>query len=144
MTDKLDASAAKALDKLTDGADAIIAKLGTIAEKYGPEVVDSALWVVRVEGIRELVTSAVGLAICIGSAYACWRILNAHVIATKADKGRSYDFFDLNPGIFMPTGMIGLTAVGLAVASTLTLTNVWHWVAIIEPKLWVAKRLLGL
>lgn len=146
MADNLDASAAKVLDKLSEGAEAVVAKLGTMAEKYGPEVVDSALWVVRVNGIQELV-SRLAIGVFFGAVfYVLARKVAAHIAENKARvaaKGRAFDVTDCDPFVVVFIGgSAAISGVGAAIA-LIGMTDVWRWVAIFEPKLWVAKRLLG-
>lgn len=148
MADKLDAAAAKALDRLTDGADAVIAKLGTLADKYGPEVVNSALWVVRVDGISNVASNLVGAAIGGSVAYVAFRWVRGHIAAQKAAHRETHRGFDLtldaDPGVCIFGSVAGVAGATAVVVCTVKFLDIWNWVAIFEPKLWVAKKLLGL
>lgn len=149
MSDKLDASAAKALDKITNAVDAVVAKLGTLAEKYGPDVVDSALWVIRLDGIQ---TIAIGVVFGLVS-LACgmaWRKLYAaykpvaaewrHYYRSSSTTRPERDENDYQIGLTI----LAIITAGLFIVAAIHLLSFWSYVAIFEPKLWVAKRLLGL
>lgn len=135
MSDKLDASAAKVLDKISEGTEAAVTKLGAMADKYGPEVVDSALWVVRVNGLQTLAFAAAGFLLGAVSfalfARPIWRWMLKHLDETDGS-------------VLLPLVAFWCATGALAFGNALTLLNVWHWVAIFEPKLWVAKRLLNI
>lgn len=121
----LEDSAAKALDKITAGADVLTAKLGELATQYGPDVVDAALMVARVEAGQFLIFGVVAL------------VISAvfFPIARRAQKS--------DPSWNTPKACFFwiLTLTPLA-ASAKHLLDVWNWVGLFEPKLWIARRLL--
>jgi hypothetical protein len=145
MSDKLDASAAKALDKITDSADAIVAKLGTLADKYGPEVLDAALMVIRLKGVGSVATG-------LFSAVLTFFALRYGLRLAAEGKRISNIWWMPETPASAPDGtwqivfgvVLCCAACAGALISFVCLTDLWTYVAIIEPKLWVAKRLLGL
>lgn len=163
MSGELETSAAAALDKLSSAADALAAKLGTLAEKYGPEVVDAGLAVVQLGGIQNV---AIGLCASVVAAVAALktvRKVREHLSEDDAWKTwrADYDHYlhtertdrpakprnakvrngDAAFGWFMGGGLV--TACSTA-AAAVHLLNLWNWVAIFAPKLWIAHRLLGI
>jgi hypothetical protein len=148
MADKLDNAAATALDKIVSATDAMVAKLATLADKYGPEVIDSALLVVRLDGVKTILMGIVFAALAGAGAFAWRRLFRAYrpvaaawsqYWASHTPRPKESD----DPYIF---GLIGLAVASVvcAIAAVVHLLDFWAYVAIAEPKLWVAKRLLGL
>lgn len=146
MSDKLDIAAADALGKLTEALGNGIKAVGTLGEKYGPEVVDAGLWVVRVNGLQQIAT-AILIAV---AAFAAHKIVGPLLAsgraAKQAESKKPWSERDSEAGelriaagfLLRVTSVVG---AGLSVASLLW---IWNWIAIFEPKLWVAKKLLGL
>lgn len=103
--------------------------LGTLAEKYGPETVDTALTAARVHGAGNIAVGAFLIAAVVSIP---WKRFFVWVKATDGDG---------------PV-MLFIVAVGLApmggIAGAIMLLDIWNWVAVIEPKLWVAKKLMGM
>lgn len=135
MTDKLDNAAAKALDKIVSGIDGMTVKLSALADKYGPEVVDSGLWVVRVNGIKGIIAGFCLLAVSYvlsRLASRCWR-----------KDPEEYGTFDREDWKF--AGSFVFVACALFFAGALWfLFDPWVWVSVFEPKLWIAKKIMGL
>lgn len=135
----------EAITKLTTAMETAIKTLGTLGEKYGPEVVDAALSVIRINGAANVFQGLVALAVA--------------VVAFKYGRSLLVRGNEISRTYWLPStpssapsgtpqqvsGVVLLVASGVgALAAFFTLTNIWHLVAIFEPKLWVAKRLLGL
>lgn len=118
------------LDALQNGA----VKVGEQVVKYSPDVADAALWVVRIDGAQKLVLGIVALI----ALYPCVRwTLRLFGWAKKAVK-TSYD------GIAYAVPILGaIGTVMVAGAAATPLLNVWNWIAVIEPKLWLAKQIIA-
>lgn len=148
-------AADQAIEKLTTAIEAGIKGIGTMAEKYGPEVIDSALWVVRLNGLQWLILGAILAAAGVTLLVLSWREWRA--MRPAIEKYEAYEKARdewLNgkgarpDGVQRPdegkAGIPGMIGVGLCATSIIFLGSIWNWVAIFEPKLWVAKKLLGL
>lgn len=140
MSDKLEASAAKALNKLTTATEAVVAKLGTLAEKYGPEAIDAGLWVVRVNGLRDLAFSALWLGL--SGVLLFWLAPKLWARATAYNEANPRDIWHVERRI--PGVLLYVLGAFTGAIAAFCFFDVWTWVAIFEPKLWVAKKLLGL
>lgn len=142
MAGELEQSAAGAIDKLVQSADALTAKLGALAEKYGPEVIDAGLTVVQIEGASNVLVGLIGAAVAgLASVYAPrffrrgqeqWQAYLKNRVGPEGDACMAAGF-----------GNAVVGGIGALVA-LLTLANLWNWVAIFSPKLWIAHKLLNL
>lgn len=134
MSAKVEDKAVEVIDKVANAVDAMTAKLATLAEKYGPEAIDAGLSVVRIKGASELIVGAAGIAVSVGAAgLARWAI-------TRLGKAEPID----QDGYGFVAVASFFAMVGSAVFSLHRLLDIWNWVAVFEPKLWIAKKLLGL
>lgn len=125
----------KVFDKLQAGVEVITSKLTTLGEKYGPEVIDAGLWVVRINGVQTLAFAAAGVI----SAIVLLALFGRRVWRWGVNA-----WVDSEGLVIIPLGIFYVSCAMVIIGNTLTLLNIWHWVAIFEPKLWIAKRLLGL
>lgn len=140
MTEAVD----NAITKLTDALEAGIKAVGTLGEKYGPEVVEAGLAVVRINGAGNLLTGATCVAVC-------WLLFRLGRPIYTAGAKASAEYWKPSTPAGAPDGSgrmvlgLGLMVAGGAagVVAFISLVNVWNYVAMFEPKLWVAKRLLG-
>lgn len=118
IIDKSQAAIATLADKLTE-----------MAKQYGPDVADGALQMARIDAANHLLPSLVAL--FLAPAF--------YVTARK-----------LNPEDWHQPSLRGLATIGAGLGcavSTLVsfgIFDLWQWVGIFEPKLWLAKRILGL
>lgn len=106
--------------------DAAFNKLGEVAAKYGPQAVDVAAEVVRVNAIGTIVVGlacAVLLGLCIF--FFRWGL--------KKNQDNYYD--DYMP--VLVSSSCGIILFGIAAA--LHLLNIWAWVALFNPKLALAR-----
>lgn len=126
-----------AVTKLTAAIEAGIKAVGTLGEKYGPEVIDSALWVVRINGINNILSNVLGVVLAAGTVWVCWHY--------GLKEWRAHDDKEnTNPAIIMSTSFGILFGSIIFIICASSVLNIWHWVAIFEPRLWIARKLLGL
>lgn len=120
-------------DKLVDMLDALQNGVATVGDKvleYGPDVVEMALWVVRIDGMQYLLT---GIVCAMTSALLTFKYLNRlWEWARKHDEGSE---FMVTIVIFIISGL--LTTIAIA-----RLSNMWGWVAVFAPKLALAKKVV--
>ena len=142
MTDTLDAVAAKAIDKLSAGADAVVAKLTALSDKYGPQVVDSALWAIRANGIRDLIFG-LGFA---GAAVVLCLIAKPMLKSGSAAMASKDALLSMSDGSarVVISALMFVGAGICAISAFSAIADIWTYIAIFEPQLWVAKKLLGL
>ena len=126
-------------DTFSDAAAAALDKLTNLADKYGSEVTDAALLAVRVNGASSLVSGGLALAFAAGAAYA------AYWFGKKASETRKDDPYGSGEVPLLAGAIVaGFVSVVAGLIGSTMLLNVWNWVAIVEPKLWIAKRLMGI
>ncbi len=117
------------LDALQHGA----VKVGETVVKYTPDAIDTALWVVRLDGIQALLSIVFFLLLGIGLIVTTYK-LKAWVLRIDEDIE--------SPAILLPIATAGF-AISLLVINISRLFNVWLWISIYEPKLWLAKQLVA-
>lgn len=147
MTDKMD----RALDmvekaggkidgyinSLGDGIAAVGAKLTELANQYGGDLLDLALNIYRVKALGELLIGLVllSLTIVLWVFYVkiWWQKVTVNFNAPSGERGAARGFVAVALAIFsLFTGSIAFTQ----------LTNIWYWVGVFEPKLYVAYLIL--
>jgi len=122
MSDKIETKLVSMLDALQNG----VAEVGGKIVKYTPDVVNAAEWVVRIDGAQELVFSIFGLLLGVFSA----KFLFKHAKIWCDNNGN-------------PIGYIGgIGAVVFSTASFFSIINMWTWIMIFEPKLYIAKQII--
>lgn len=118
------------------GADYITA-LEEFTIKYAPQVakeaVDAALGVVRINGIQQLVYGFLGLALQI--------VLIIFFVVLLKKTAKIQDGSDRIPAIFVLVLVEGGASLFTSMFLTVKLFNVWNWIMVYEPKLWIAKAL---
>lgn len=115
------------LDALQQGA----VKVGETVVQYSPDVANAALWVVRIDGIQCIVT---------GAFYATIGALGVKY-TIKAWRWATKDASD-QPVFLVPLVLGVVTGIAVVAASNIVL-NVWNWIAVFEPKLWLAKQIIA-
>lgn len=126
----LEQTGANLLEKFGNKALEYTQALEEITKQYTPDVVDAALKVVQLNGVFSLLEAFVWfLPFCIISCiclYYFWK-------GVKEDDDDK-KFFSILISI------IPCIVTGIAISH---LINIWSWVAIFEPKLWIAYKILG-
>lgn len=127
MTDKLENKIIEVLDLSIEGAKAASGKLAQIAEQYGPQAVDTVLYIVRLNNAGKLFEGV----LWVGVAYALFRV--SRWCAEKAE-GADDPIYSLG-GLFCGVGTLISVWVAL-----FNLANFWNWVGLFAPELWLARK----
>lgn len=108
-------------------------KMVELGKQYGPDVADAALQMARIDAIQFLVPGVV-------AAILCGLLI---LVGIKLARAVNADKFSADTAIplFAFGGLCTVISAGFAI---FRLVDVWAWVGIFEPKLWLAKRILGL
>lgn len=123
------------LDQLQHGA----VKVGEAIVQYSPDVTDAMFWVVRLNAIQNLVLA---IAVLVLSAFGFWYAasLSKKIKALPEDSwNSSAKAMDLTMGKWV-TRVVSSFPLVISGAS---LIDVWNWVAVFEPKLWLAKQIIN-
>lgn len=148
MTDKAEEKVISMLDALQSG----VAHIGDQVVKYSPDVADAALWVVRIDGLGSLLVGVLGF-VAIAIAVLLFRRAVWHTVQYKiarelywrtngkeeqihkstADTHDFWKFMLMTCGFIM--GGVGLTA-------SFQIMQIWNWVAVFEPKLYIVKQII--
>lgn len=115
------------LDALQNGA----VKVGEQVVKYSPDVAEAALWVVRIDGAQSIVFGVAGIpAACISVRLA--KRYHAYLKSVKLND---------EPPIVVVI-FLWCLAAWASLASASCLLSVWNWIAVFQPKLWLAKQII--
>ncbi len=118
--------------------DEALAKAGELVAKHGPQVIDGAAQVVRINAVQSLLTGALAGGLLYGG------IRAFSFFAQKAKA--AYDEDDLGMPMIGWGVLIGVDVIACGIATAFTLGNifdVWAWVALFNPKLALAHQLLA-
>lgn len=138
----------KATAKMVNvAADAAVDAKGKLAEyssvlteltkEYAPQAVDAGLMVVKLTGLQNLLIGGV----CLIIATILWALyFTKWWKHTNTFRITSYDDYPTQGKAFGAL-TLGLTTSPLIIAVFNTLGHIWNWVAVFEPKLYIAYRL---
>lgn len=130
---KTDEAVATVADKLGDKALQYLQSFEDLAKQYSPDVVDAGLNIVRVYGAQELILGILCIALLL------YIFFKAKAAVIK----------DLNKGGYSSGGnvlpiIIGASLLGIfPVAQATAVFSIWNWVAVFEPKLYLAYKIFG-
>ena len=117
----------------------ILDKFDALATQYTPAVIDGAVTAVQVTAIGDLARGIFGLA----CAFATWWLSKNFSQYARKEKTDDY-MSDWEIGIAIGMGAGILSSGIIAVTSVALLFDIWNWVAIWNPELATAHRVLGL
>lgn len=129
MSEALENKAVELLDKGGAALGQFSDKLMELGKQYGPEVIDAGLAVARIDALSTLVPSAI--------------ILTLTFFAVRAYV-KNYAWLDKHWDTFMIGLFGGFALAAPCVWAFAQIFDIWRWVGIFEPKLWLAKKVLGL
>lgn len=122
----------KIFDKLVDVVELLSTKLTEVAKEYGPDLIDTALMVIRLDGGSEIFYGFLLLTIS---------FLVIKFVALPAYKKCIETDWECVPSI--PITIIGFAvAILLAIPGMIQAFSFWSWVALIEPKYYVAHKIV--
>lgn len=134
---KIEDKAVDIMDKAMVGAEKLTEKLAQLAEQYGPDVVNAGIEVARFTAAGKLL-SGVGYAIVGWALYktSMWLFAKAKAWAEE-DEGHPFAIFSGVGG-----GVVFLGVIAAFYSALAPFFSIWNWVGLIEPKLWIAHRIL--
>ena len=118
----------------------LLDKLENLATQYTPEVVDAATQAVQITAIGNIISGFVS-AIIMVLVFKLSKKTISYCIKKKEEGGR---YSDWEVGIVISSVVGVVLCVFLAGAAFVSLTDVWNWVALINPELALAHKVLGL
>ena len=128
----LEEKAVEVLDKTLNGVETLSNMLVEIAKQHGAESVDAILTVVQIKGLGSLLYSSVLFFV---------PIMFFLFYRPMLRWARKYsDVSDYFSNIFL-----GFTTAGMGIILSIGMFNIinpWQYVAIVEPKLWIAHEIL--
>jgi len=117
----------------TQKAVELLDKLATLAEKYTPQVYQTAVNVVQIQAIGELCLSALFLFVLY---FSCKSVLKLH---------KQGFFDDIDEAACVISCIFGISAALATGAYSLSnLFDVWNWVALFKPDLALAYKILNI
>ena len=118
----------------------ILDKLDSITTQYAPNVVNSAIKVVQVNGLSRIFYGIIGIIGC----FIC--VIVAKKLANKCTELKKRDGYlsEWEVGVAVSYILGAAVTIVLAICSILELFYVWNWIAIFDPKLALANKLFGM
>lgn len=152
MTEKTMAAVA---DKALDKTDALITKVADISgnmfeaasnlvtkgiDQYGSQAIDAVLWVVRFDGIQNLIY---GLIYCIICGFLLFKI---HWSKTTNIYDTNKRMDPVNYGLPIAFGWVVTILISLVLwnAGIKPVTNVWNWAMVVKPEIYLVKKTIDL
>jgi hypothetical protein len=120
------------LDAIQHGA----IHIGDQIIKYSPDAVDVVLWVVRINGIESVIRTCLFGGISVVSWVLCRMFYKWNRKACEEKDNKSCEDW---VGWMCVTGIMG---AGATLIFLFILCSVWDWVAIFQPKLFLAKEIM--
>lgn len=102
--------------------------IGQETVKYAPDVVNAALNVVRIGAVQQLVYGVIGLVVAVVF------FKKAHGNITKSLEDGRFELFLV--------GVVQGAAVVVGVVDAYFLVDVWNYVGIFQPKLYIAHKIV--
>lgn len=130
MSDTTD-TANKLIDVASQKMDAFGTKLDHLAHQYGPEIMNGALQVARIDALNAAVFETAYLIMCVIAIYFVVKLTSKWAFE-HAEESDGWSLLAVGFFTFVPLGIF------------FYLLNVWPYVGIFEPKLWLAHKLLSL
>ena len=127
-------------DRLFTYGEQLAEKMAELGQQYGPQVVDLALNVYRIQAMQSLAWGALGLVttiITVITMVVTFKRLSLWVQADKStysDHPIAYTFWATGGALIGTPSLI----------ASLNLFSVWNWVGIWHPEVLMAKQVLGL
>lgn len=120
----------KTLETAANLATQLFSSAESLVNKYGPTVVDTVLWVTRIEALNKLAIGFIALAVL---------IFLVKKLFTWANSG--------DPEVYENEGLIvvgvvlgGFGAIVSFIVACIMLLNIWNYVAVVKPELYLTKK----
>jgi hypothetical protein len=124
---------------LTDKASQYINALEEITKQYAPDVVNGALVVVQLSGVGEIAPALLyGLVFPLCVWWFFWFFNQKPKTETYHEK--RWDYYEPGPQII--GGSVIFVGGILWIAAVCIVLDIWNWIRIFEPKLWIAYKIL--
>lgn len=134
-TSALEGKAVALLDKAEIGLANLTKALAEIGEKYGSDVVDAGLNIARITAGQSILYGI----FCLVIAIICGRIVKkwVNIMTEERYKNNPPDRYILG------TIFAGFGLATSGIAAVVLLIDIWGWVGLVEPKLWIAHKIIG-
>ena len=117
----------------------LIEKFESIAEQHGPQAIELGLDAVRIIGLQSVIGHVVFLFIglgCIYTARKIWVYMKNWNPEDHNGHDLWFDFWPIGPFVIFCVGIFGFGGVLM-----IRLFNIWGWVALFYPELWLVGKL---
>ena len=125
----------KTLETAANLATQLFSSAESVVNKYGPTVVDTVLWITRIEAMNKLAIGFIALAVLI---FLVKKGKQLH--AWVKDKDNNLEVEDAMPGIVVVIAFGGLGAIASFIVACIMLLNIWNYVGIVKPEIYLAKK----
>ena len=128
------------MNELEQKALELFDRLDSLATQYTPDVVEAAVTAVSVTAIGRIAEGFIGL----GCAFIAWWLATHFTEYCRKKKDDGGFMSNWEVGVAIGFGVGGLVTSIIALISISNLMHIWNWVAIFNPKLALAHKILGL
>ncbi len=114
----------------------LLDRLDNLVTQYAPEVYDTAVEVVRMSGLTEIVWGVFGICFVIVAFFIVkwlWRVTQRDEVAT-----------DIETGFIVLGCVLTLVLIFGGIIHLGNLLHLWNWVAVFDPELALARKVLHL
>lgn len=127
--DKIVTAAADAAGNIFEAAANLVS---SGIDKYGAQAIDAVLWVVRIDAIQTLVTAYFTIIISGIAIY---------IVNWSKTKLNLFRYWKASEGfVVIPAMVVNVIAAIAIVLNIVAVTNVWNYVAIAKPELYLVKK----
>ena len=133
--DKVSTVVEKAADAATDIFSAAAGIISDGVSKYGPQVIDSVLWVVRVDAIQYLLLGWISFAIIFGFWYFVWTGFTRRNWDSRMSEASN------DGALHVVCAIAVIVSIVFFCTSTIwRVTDVWKYTAVAKPELYLVKK----
>jgi len=138
--EKTDAVVATVADKFGTKALEYLEAFEKLAVQHTPDVVETGLRVVQINAIQSLIMPA---AFFVAGSFVCYqgrRLWNIGKEIHQHDRDNVRDPRDRD-NFYLPGACLGVIGGFIILFAATELFNIWKWIALFEPKLYLAYRI---
>lgn len=116
----------------------LLEKLEKLSEQYAPETLDAALAAIQITAVGDILNGllALGLVLLLRKPF-------IKIVASIKDSD-GYDQSDTELGVIIFTALTALIVTPFTIYGICSLFDVWNYVSVIDPKLGLAHKIMGL
>jgi hypothetical protein len=117
----------------------VITQLQSVVKDNAADAVNLGLATIKINGIEHVIIGIIFLLFSISGAFLAKKVYKWWCEAAEKSKDHYFDGFEYGAGMI---GTVAITAI-LFIIFCCNIFNIWTYVAIFQPKLWLAHQILA-